>query len=113
MISVDIVFSDLGLDTIGWPLPRLVHEYLALRVHVDAKTYLVLIEVVHGVEVTEERITYQVQVLVLARQSALMNYKIALAFVALVQVLLWRDLEYVVTHLETDWLDFLRDILAR
>ena len=41
-----------------------------------------------------------------------MNYEIALAFVTLIQVLLWSDLENIITHLESNWFYFLGDVLA-
>lgn len=41
-----------------------------------------------------------------------MNNEIALALVALVEVLLWCDLEDIVTHLEADWLHLLGNILT-
>lgn len=41
-----------------------------------------------------------------------MDHEVAFALVALVQILLWSDLEDVVTHLESNGLDFLGDILA-
>ena len=79
---------------------------------VDAETYLVLVEVVNGIEVAQEGITDEEQVLVLAGQTALVDHEVTLALVALVQILLWVNLEDVVTHLEAHWLHFLCHLLA-
>jgi hypothetical protein len=56
--------------------------------------------------VTEEGITDEEQILVLAWKSALVNDEIALSFVTLVKILFWVNLEDIVTHLEPYWLDF-------
>ena len=61
---------------------------------------------------TQECITNQIQILVLAWQATFVNHEVAFALVALVQILLWSDLEDVVTHLESNWLDFFGDVLA-
>lgn len=61
----------------------------------------------------QEGVTDQIKVLVLPWESALVDYEVAFALIALVEILLWSDLEYIVTHLESDWLHFLRDVLAR
>ena len=112
MISGNIIFSDLHLGAFGGSFPWLVHEDLVLGVHVNTETYLVLVEVIYGVEMTEEGVTYQIEVLVLAWKSAFMNYKVAFALVRFVQVLLWSDLEHVVTHLEAYWFNFLGHVLT-
>jgi hypothetical protein len=80
---------------------------------VDANADLVTIEVVNRVEMTEERITNQEEVLVLARESALVDDKEALFIVRFVEILLRVDLEDVVAHLEADGLDFGCHLLAR
>jgi len=54
---------------------------------------------------TKECITNQVKVLVLSWELALMDNKIALILIGLVKVLSWVNLENVITHLETDWLN--------
>jgi len=41
-----------------------------------------------------------------------MNDEIAFSFIWFVQILLWGDLKDIVTHLESNWLHFLGDILA-
>jgi hypothetical protein len=41
-----------------------------------------------------------------------MNYEVALALIALIQILLWSDLENIVTHLETNWFHLLGNILT-
>lgn len=61
---------------------------------------------------TEECVTDQIQVLVLAWQAALVDYEVAFALIALVEILLWSDLEYIITHLEADGLYLLCDVLA-
>jgi hypothetical protein len=61
---------------------------------------------------SEEGVTYEIQILVLARKAAFMNYEVAFALVRLVQVLLGSDLEHVVTHLEANWLHLLGHIFA-
>ena len=61
---------------------------------------------------TQESITNQVQILIFSGKATFVNYEIALAFVTLIQVLLWSDLENIITHLESNWLYFLGDVLA-
>lgn len=80
--------------------------------HVHAEAYLIFVEVVYGVEMTQECITNQIQILVLAWQPTFVDHEVAFALVALVQILLGSDLEDVVTHLESNWLDFFGDVLA-
>ena len=60
----------------------------------------------------QEGITNQIKVLVLSWKTAFVDYEVALALITLVQILLWCDLEYIVTHLEAYWLDLLSDVLA-
>jgi hypothetical protein len=103
--------SGLGGGSLG--ITRLVHTYFALRMLVDANADLVTIEVVNRVEMTEERITNQEEILVLARKSALVDDKEALFIVRFIEVLLRVDLEDVVAHLEADGLDFGCHLLAR
>jgi len=62
--------------------------------------------------VAQECITDQIKVLVLSWQAAFVDNEVALALITLVQILLWRDLEYIVTHLEADGLHLLCNILA-
>ena len=73
---------------------------------------MVTIEIIHGVEVAQEGIAYQKEVLVLAREAALVDDKVALAFVAFVKVLFGVDLKHIVAHLESYWLDLGCNILA-
>jgi hypothetical protein len=74
---------------------------------------LVTIEIIDGVKVAQERIANQKEVLVLTREAALVDDKVALAFVAFVKVLFGVNLENVVAHLESYWLNFGSNILAR
>jgi len=60
----------------------------------------------------QESITDQVKVLVLAWEAALVDNEVAFALITLVEILLWCDFEYIITHLESDWLHFLGDVLA-
>lgn len=60
----------------------------------------------------QECIADQIQVLVLSWQAALMDHEVAFALITLVEILLWRDLEHIVAHLESYWLHFLGDVLA-
>jgi hypothetical protein len=76
-------------------------------VDVDTKTDLVSIKVINGVEMTKESITNEEKVFVLARKTTFMNNEEAFAFVRLVKVLFWVNLENEIAHLETDWLDVL------
>ena len=80
--------------------------------HVDAQAYLILVEVVHRIKMTQERISDQVQIFVLSWQSAFVDHEIAFSFIALIKVLLWSYLENIITHLETNRLDLLGNILA-
>ena len=41
-----------------------------------------------------------------------MDHEIALSFIALIQILLWRDLEDIITHLEAHWLNLFGNVLA-
>merc|ERR1712227_1061689 len=91
---------------------RLVHVDLSFRVLVDAKTNGIVVEVIHRVEMLEESITNQIEVLVLARESALVDDEVALLVARFVQVLLGSDLEHVVAHLEANRLDLRGDVLA-
>jgi len=61
---------------------------------------------------TEECITNKVQILVFSRQSTFMDHKIAFSLITLVQILLWSDLENIVTHLEANWLHLFGHILT-
>jgi hypothetical protein len=42
-----------------------------------------------------------------------MDNKIAFTLIRLVQILLWIDLENVITHLEAHWFDLVDDLFAR
>jgi hypothetical protein len=61
---------------------------------------------------SQKSITYQEQVSIFARQSALMNNKVALALITLIQVLLRIYLEHVVRHLEPYWFNLTRHLLT-
>jgi hypothetical protein len=80
--------------------------------HVNTKADSVLIEIVHRVEVLQESITNQEQILVFSGKSALVDDKVALLMAGLIEVLFWVNLEYVVTHLESDWFDLGSNILT-
>jgi hypothetical protein len=80
--------------------------------HIDSKTYLIFVKIINGIEVTQESITNEEQILVFAWKSTFMNYEVALALIALIQILLWSDLENIVTHLETNWFHLLGNILT-
>ena len=108
----NIILSDFSFNVIGWAISRFVHGHFAFGMEVDAEAYLIFIEVVYGVEVTQEGITNQKQILILAWQPAFVDHEVAFALVTLVQILLRRDLEDVVAHLEANWLDFLGDVFA-
>ena len=54
---------------------------------------------------SEESVTNQEQVLVLSWEAAFVDNEVALAFIALVEILFGIDFEHVVAHLEADWLD--------
>ena len=60
----------------------------------------------------KECITDQIKILVLAWQAAFMDYEVAFALIALIEILLWCNLEYIITHLEADWLYLLCNVLA-
>jgi hypothetical protein len=80
---------------------------------IDSEADLVTIEVVNRVKVPKESISNEEEIFILARESALVDHKVALTLIALVKVLLWVDFKDVVAHLETYWLYFRGDILAR
>jgi len=81
--------------------------------HIDSETEGVPIEVIDGVEVLQESITDKEQVLVLAWESALVDNEVAFLMARLVKVLFWVDLENIIRHLETNWLQLRSDVLAR
>lgn len=62
---------------------------------------------------SEESITNKEKVLIFTWQSAFMNNEEAFIIVGRVKILLGVNLENVVTHLESNWLDFLSDGLTR
>ena len=55
----------------------------------------------------KESVTNKEQVLVFTWESALMNDKVALIMTGVIEILLRVDLENVVRHLETNWLNLL------
>jgi len=81
-------------------------------VGVDTDAQGVLVKIVDRVEVPQEGIAHQVEVLVLAREAALVDHKVTLVFVCLIEVLLWSQLENIITHLEPDRLYSLSYSLA-
>jgi hypothetical protein len=81
-------------------------------VHVDTKTDGVAVEIVNRVEMLEESVSNEEEVFVLSRQTALVDNEVALFMARLVKVLLWVNLKYVVTHLESYWLNFGSDVFA-
>ena len=90
----------------------LIHGDLVLRVHVDAKTDCIAVEVIDGVEVLQEGVTDEEQVFVLAGQPALVDDEVAFLMARLIEVLFWVDFKDVVTHLETNWLHLWCDVFA-
>ena len=110
-LLVDIAIY-LGLYQVFGSFTGLVHADLAFRMLVDSNTHGVHVEVVHAVEVLQESVSDQEKILVLARQTALVDHEEALAVVRLVQILLWVDFENVVAHLETDWLYLWGDVFT-
>lgn len=80
--------------------------------HVDTKTYGITVEIVDGVEMLEESVTDQEQVLVFTWESALVDNEVALLMGRLIQVLFWVNLENVVAHLETNWLNLGGNVLT-
>ena len=81
--------------------------------NINSNTYLIVVKVIHRVEVSEESITNEEKVLIFTWQSAFMNNKEAFIIVGRVKILLGVNLENVVTHLESNWLDLICDGLAR
>ena len=79
---------------------------------VDTKWKSILIKVVNRVEVLEESITNQEEIFVLTWQSAFMDDEVAFIVVGLIKVLLWIYFKHVVTHLETNWLQFALNFVA-
>jgi len=80
---------------------------------VNAQGHGVLVEVVHRVKVLQECVADQKQVLVLAWKSALVNYEVTFIVRRLVEVLLWVNLEHVVAHLKTHWLQLRGNCVTR
>lgn len=60
----------------------------------------------------QESVSNQEQVLVLPRETALVNYKVTFVVARLVQILLRVNLEHVVTHLESNGFHFWSHIFA-
>jgi len=81
--------------------------------NVHSQAYLILIEVIHGIEMTKEGVSNEEEVLVLTWKSALMDDEVAFVIITLVKVLLRVNLENEITHLEANWLNLWRNILAR
>jgi len=61
----------------------------------------------------KESITYKEKVLVLSWESAFVDHEVAFLVGWFVKVLLWVNFENVIRHLESDWLKFWGNILAR
>ena len=61
----------------------------------------------------QESVSNEEQVFVLTWQAALVDHEVALVVAALVQVLLWVNLEHVITHLESNWFHLRADLLTR
>ena len=55
----------------------------------------------------KECVSDQEQVFILSWKSAFMNYKVAFIIISFVKVLIRLQLEYIVAHLESNWLHFL------
>ena len=60
----------------------------------------------------QEGVTDQEQVLVLSWETALVDDEVTFVVAGLVKVLLWINFKDVVTHLETDWLQFWSNAIA-
>jgi len=73
---------------------------------------LIAVEVVDGVKVSQEGVTYQEEILIFAWESAFVDDEVAFALVTFVQILLWVNFKNVVAHLKTNWLNFCRYFLA-
>jgi hypothetical protein len=80
--------------------------------HVNAEANLILIKIIDGVKVAKESISDEVEIFVLSWESALVDNEIAFTLITLVEVLLWGDLENIITHLEANGLDLLGNILT-
>jgi len=81
-------------------------------VHVYTKADGITVEVVNGVEVLEESVSNEEEVFILSGQTALMDNEVTLLMAGLIKVLLWVNLKYVVTHLESYWLNLGSDVFA-
>jgi hypothetical protein len=57
--------------------------------------------------VSQECVTYEEQIRILAGKSAFMDNKVAFVVICPVKILLWLELEDVITHLEANWFDLL------
>lgn len=90
----------------------LIHGDLVLRVHVDAKTDCVAVEVIDGVEVLQEGVTDEEKIFILAGQPAFVDDEVAFFMARLIEVLFWVDFEDVVTHLEANWLHLWCNVFA-
>jgi len=60
----------------------------------------------------EESVTNEEKILVFTWKSTFMDNEIALFMTGFVKILLWVDLENVVAHLETDWLQLRGNIFT-
>jgi len=62
--------------------------------------------------VLEECITDKEEVLVFTWESALVYYKVTFLMTGFIKILLWIDFKDIITHLETDWLQFRGNVFA-
>ena len=112
LLDLNVLLVSLSLNQVGRSLSWLVHRDMSFRMHINSQTDLVSIEVIDGIEVSEESIADQEEILILTWQSAFMDDKVAFSLVAFVKVLLWVDLEDVIAHLEAHWFDLGGNLLT-
>ena len=60
------LIRDLHIFDVFRSLSRFIHLNLSLRVNINSKTNLILVEIVYRVKVTQEGVTNQEQVFVLS-----------------------------------------------
>lgn len=81
--------------------------------NIYSKTYLVTIEIINWIKMTKESVTNQEKILIFARQTAFMYYKITFTFITFIQILFRINFENKITHLKSNRLDFRSNIFAR
>ena len=105
-------FFNLQLWSVLWSVAAFVHKHFTLRVLVDSQTDRFIFEIIDLIQVSEHDISNQEQSTAASLKLVLVDGKLTLVALSLVEVQVWSKLEHHVVDLESDWLQLRGDGLA-